>query len=67
MTKPGKSDTCNRKVHYPNYAAALTVKRSMKQDDLWIYRCGDHWHLGHPSAGQIAKRLRAHVFPGGNK
>lgn len=51
-------EICARKIHYPSREAAVLNKRSMGKDELWVYECGDHWHLGHPSVKQLTRRLR---------
>ena len=54
------SEICARKIHYATEFEAIASKRVMRKGDLWVYQCtqGDHWHLGHPSIGQITDRLK---------
>jgi hypothetical protein len=56
------ASACRRKVRYPSYASAkveLERLRERRPDDitLAVYKCGEHYHLGH-ARGKKADRLR---------
>ena len=48
-----------QKQTYETYKRAVRALRAIRhpQGGLAVYRCGDHWHLGHPDK-QITKRRK---------
>lgn len=52
------------KERHGTYEAALAHRRWLRKkganDDLVVYACGDHWHVGHDGAA-FAQRIRCSI------
>jgi hypothetical protein len=45
-----KARSCNDKQNYPSKSSAMNAMRRLKKRggfNLHIYRCDEHWHVGH--------------------
>lgn len=55
-----RRQTCKRKVKHLTEREAYTALRKLRNEEycekprsLNVYRCGDHWHVGHRSARMV--------------
>ncbi|MCW2756995.1 MAG: hypothetical protein JWO46_741 [Nocardioidaceae bacterium] len=67
------SGACPRtgKIPHVSKAAAVAHIEALERagrgsPDMSVYRCGDHWHIGH-DARRFAKRIRRSIAAGRGK
>lgn len=55
--EPDRKQTCRRKSKHRTRREAYASLRKLRKDEycenpraLWVYRCENHWHVGHRPA-----------------